>query len=830
MAKPLSKYGAGNWEIIIPQATTNLFKNPSFETNLTGWSACGSASLTRDSTSQKFGVYSMKIVTAAAASDGANASFTMSTCATKYTFSAWVFGQSGLTYEMDILTDGSTVANASFAGSGVWGRHEITGTSGSKNSESACAAIKVFESTVTTFFVDAMQVESASAATTYCDGDQDGCLWLGSEHQSTSERSAQSRAGGAIVDLRNDYGILVRQQPGTGMPPMINTQTNIGLDDGGLFQRTLADVRTFTLEGVIEGSSIHALHQFRQQLIDAVKPDIVGTQQPLLLRYTGVNSTVNQIKAHYDSGLELTEAEADIEFVSVRFISYDPFWEEVGDEGISLTVSQTLSSVSRIIQRDSSGQWSDIGPIGGSGTACVLDVKYGPDDNLYVAGLFSDVAGSGISSIAKYNNETGAWAGLFENDNAACGLVGTAAIDMAFAPNGDLYAIGKFTTAGSVSAREIAKWDGSSWSSIGNGLSDQGQSVRISSCGQVYAAGQFIDAGSGAACTTVNRITYFDTDIWQAMDGGVTGLGAACNVLDVSLSLDNQTVYAVGTFDAAGSATASGIAQFSWNTLAWTPVGASSAFSSAPLSTEVSNTGIVYVGGSFTDVDGDTSILRIAQWNGSSWVGLGDGIKDGLVFKMFYDEGNNLLYVIGSFTSVGNLDFASYKLAIWNGTIWIPISVTTSATGDVGGIAVSKNGRVGYGFSDAGDVIVPPKTVVTNNGTATGKPTVKMLGGTSASTRITELRNYSTKDDVYFNLTLQPGEIVTLDMSGEASISMTSSFSQNLISKVLETSNLATFRLLPGANNITTFSTDTTASVTMQWKKRHWSIDAGSSI
>ena len=41
---------------------------------------------------------------------------------------------------------------------------------------------------------------------------------------------------------------------------------------------------------------------------------------------------------------------------------------------------------------------------------------------------------------------------------------------LAFGPDGSLYAGGKFTTAGGVTANHIARWDGSDWHPLGSGI------------------------------------------------------------------------------------------------------------------------------------------------------------------------------------------------------------------------------------------------------------------------------------------------------------------------------------------------------------------------
>ena len=48
-----------NWSIIVPEATTNLCTNPSFETATTGWTASGSNTIARSAAQQFAGGYSL---------------------------------------------------------------------------------------------------------------------------------------------------------------------------------------------------------------------------------------------------------------------------------------------------------------------------------------------------------------------------------------------------------------------------------------------------------------------------------------------------------------------------------------------------------------------------------------------------------------------------------------------------------------------------------------------------------------------------------------------------------------------------------------------------
>jgi hypothetical protein len=131
-----------------------------------------------------------------------------------------------------------------------------------------------------------------------------------------------------------------------------------------------------------------------------------------------------------------------------------------------------------------------------------------------------------------------------------------------------LYAAGGFTEIGGVTANNIARWDGSSWSALGAGISGGSIWALESYRGQLIAAGSFNSAGG----VSVNRIARWDGENWHALGFGLNG-----------------TVYALKTFD-DGSGPA------------------------------------LYVGGDFTMAGGKESAY-IAKWDGSKWHRFGYGIS-----------------------------------------------------------------------------------------------------------------------------------------------------------------------------------------------------------
>jgi hypothetical protein len=113
---------------------------------------------------------------------------------------------------------------------------------------------------------------------------------------------------------------------------------------------------------------------------------------------------------------------------------------------------------------------------------------------------------------------------------------------------------------------------------------------------------------------------------------------------------------------------------------------------------------------------------------------------------------------------------------------------------------------------------------VNNAGTAAAYPIVKFVcaGGTAS---LTHLKNITTDDEIYFNWTMQDGEEATLDLRAGKK-TFTSTFAGNLLSQgaIIEGSDVATFRLLPGDNNVSVY-TGANCTVTMNWDNLYLSFD-----
>lgn len=289
-----------------------------------------------------------------------------------------------------------------------------------------------------------------------------------------------------------------------------------------------------------------------------------------------------------------------------------------------------------------SPEWSSrFGGAGVNGSitdSIVYDDGTGPA--LYVGGDFASIAGISASRVARWDGNR--WTPL-----------GTGVNDVIFAvtvfdPDGlggappTLVVGGWFTTAGGISAKHVAKWNGSQWSPLGSGMANPGgvfPKVEALSVldedgagpapARLFAGGWFTIAGGIQA----NRIARWDGVNWSAVGTGMSGNG-------------ESAVYTLEAIDADGP---------------------------GPAFPEM------FAGGFFLSAGG-VPVNHIARWNGSAWNRVGIGINNGVdgdvrSLASFDDGTGTALYVGGNFASAGGAP--APRIARWNGSAW-------SAVGDPG--------------------------------------------------------------------------------------------------------------------------------------------------
>src|SRR6516165_680342 len=123
-----------------------------------------------------------------------------------------------------------------------------------------------------------------------------------------------------------------------------------------------------------------------------------------------------------------------------------------------------------------------------------------------------------------------------------------------------VYAGGAFVYAGAVAANRIAKWDGTTWSALGTGMTHETDRVGAlavyddSTGSALYAGGTFPTAGG----VRVSNIAKWDSATWSALGSGTNG---PINALQVYDDGTGPALHAGGQFLSVGDVEAMNIAR-----------------------------------------------------------------------------------------------------------------------------------------------------------------------------------------------------------------------------------------------------------------------------
>jgi hypothetical protein len=287
-----------------------------------------------------------------------------------------------------------------------------------------------------------------------------------------------------------------------------------------------------------------------------------------------------------------------------------------------------------------------------------------------VGGSFTAAGGTAASLIALYKTSDGTWS------QVGGGITGSS-VDALLMVGSDLYVGGSFSKAGTVSASNIAKWDGSSWSALGSGTTGTVKSLANINL-SILVGGQFSSAGGRSGSS---RIAVWSDGIWSTLGTGITGSGTSSVN---AIAYIEPYIYAGGNFTSAGGVAANNIAY--WDGSTWQAMGAGA---NSTLYSFAANGTDLYVGGAFTTIAGVT-VNRVAKWTGSSssWSALGSGIGSGNVQSVVADGGS--VYAGGTFPSAGGV--TASNVARWNGSAWSSMGGTV--TGSVSRLAAAGSGSV----------------------------------------------------------------------------------------------------------------------------------------
>jgi hypothetical protein len=323
-------------------------------------------------------------------------------------------------------------------------------------------------------------------------------------------------------------------------------------------------------------------------------------------------------------------------------------------------------------------RWSSLG----SGMSDRVNAIAANGSDVYVGGWFKEVEGIEANNIAKWDGR--GWSvlgsGVYYYD---CHGFGSSCVNAIAMSGNDVYVGGTFNYSGGSYANNIAKWDGSHWSTLGSGVKGVIFAMAVNGS-DVYVGGRLSRAGS----VDVNNIAKWDGSAWSSLGDGVDG--------DVyAICLVNGGVVVGGSFTQAGGVAANNIAE--WNGSAWSSLGNGV---NAGVGAIVVSGGGVVAGGWFTQAGG-VEVNNIAKWDGSHWSPLGGGITGDGVYAMA--ASGTSLYAGGDFTQAGEVTVDN--IAEWDGSQWSPLGsrVNGGVTDDVKVVAISGNTVYAGGqFTQAG--------------------------------------------------------------------------------------------------------------------------------
>src|SRR5437660_6404924 len=199
--------------------------------------------------------------------------------------------------------------------------------------------------------------------------------------------------------------------------------------------------------------------------------------------------------------------------------------------------------------------------------------------------------------------------------------------------------------SGNITATHIAMWNGSSWSPVGNGVGghfDSAVHALAMNGNTLYVGGTFRAICGNPTCdsgnTTTTNIAMWNGSNWSALGNGLGEegvFGQDANGSVDALAVSGSDLYAGGGFyNICGDATCAGgntnanhIAK--WNGNSWSPL--SLGLNNAVFTLVVSGTKL-YAGGRFRFLCADagcnsngTQVNRVAMWNGAGWSSVGNG-------------------------------------------------------------------------------------------------------------------------------------------------------------------------------------------------------------
>ncbi len=267
--------------------------------------------------------------------------------------------------------------------------------------------------------------------------------------------------------------------------------------------------------------------------------------------------------------------------------------------------------------------------------------------DLVVTGRFTTAGGANTLNIARWTGSR--WLPLGQGLNANT-------FDITVY-DGDLIVAGGFTTAGGVTANRIARWDGADWHALGTGMNSTVTTLTVFD-GELIASGDFSTVGGVPA----DHFARWNGSVWQDMTVNTPDFRA-----DAMVEYDGELVVG-GNFHSinAGAVACHGLAR--WNGTTWLPMSVFSGWYDDAYDMLVYNDTLI-IGGDFDALAG-VSASNIGKWDGSTYHPIGTGMAH---YVKALTQFNGDLIAAGNFQTAGGV--SAVRIARWDGSNWHPLDL-----------------------------------------------------------------------------------------------------------------------------------------------------------
>ena len=312
----------------------------------------------------------------------------------------------------------------------------------------------------------------------------------------------------------------------------------------------------------------------------------------------------------------------------------------------------------------------------------VYALAAGETGDIYAGGYFTEAGGQPANYVARWTG-TG-WEALGEGVNYmvyALAMIGD-----------DVYVGGAFTEAGGQEARYVSRWTGTNWEPLANTLSGWVYALAVSDAGDLYAGGAF--TFTNASGEFVNHVARWTGTDWEPVGSSVDPT-PNIDVYAMAFGLAGD-LYVGGEIPSPFKASGTGEIKYlaHWTGSAWEALG--SGVNGSVDALAVSETGEVYAGGGFLEAGGQP-VNYVARWTGTEWGPLGGGVNSPVASISLSESG---VFVGGTHTEAGGQP--ANRIARWTGTAWEALGSGVAPHDVVSLLLVGDDLYVGGDFAEAG--------------------------------------------------------------------------------------------------------------------------------